>query len=77
MLCLRYRYTHIKPALRALSVSQKVSIRTDDSQLLCLQFMAKTEDGHVCFIEYYVSWCYFHIKKGIKHPSPLFQQQKY
>ncbi|KAG8235409.1 hypothetical protein J437_LFUL018628 [Ladona fulva] len=51
----RYKYSHIKPSLKALALSTKVSIRTDDRGLLCFQYMIKTDDGYTCFVEYYVS----------------------
>ncbi|XP_043682613.1 cell cycle checkpoint protein RAD1-like isoform X1 [Vespula pensylvanica] len=50
-----YRFAHIKPAMKALSYANKVSLRTDDCGLLCFQYMVKTtEEGHMCYIEYYV-----------------------
>ncbi|XP_059478782.1 cell cycle checkpoint protein RAD1-like [Neocloeon triangulifer] len=49
----KYKFAHFKPALKALNISQKVSIRTDDRGLLCMQFMIKNDDGHICFIEFY------------------------
>ncbi|XP_047365843.1 cell cycle checkpoint protein RAD1-like isoform X1 [Vespa velutina] len=50
-----YRLAHIKPAMKALSYANKVSLRTDDCGLLCFQYMVKTEEGHTCYIEYYIS----------------------
>ena len=49
-----YKLAHIKPAMKALSCGNKVSIRTDDCGLLCFQYMVRTEEGHTCFIEYFV-----------------------
>ncbi|XP_011140010.1 cell cycle checkpoint protein RAD1 [Harpegnathos saltator] len=50
-----FKLTHIKPAMRALSCANKVSLRTDTTGILCFQYMIKTEDGHTCYIEYYIS----------------------
>ncbi|XP_033210813.1 cell cycle checkpoint protein RAD1 [Belonocnema kinseyi] len=50
-----YKLAHIKPAMKALSCGNKVSIRTDDCGLLCFQYMVRTEEGHTCFIEYFIS----------------------
>lgn len=50
----KYLLTHIKPAMKAMSCSNKVSLRTNETGLLCFQYMIKTDDGVVCFIEYYV-----------------------
>lgn len=52
-----YRLTHIRPAMKAISCSNKVSLRTNANDLLCFQYMVKTEDGNgpTCFVEYYVS----------------------
>ncbi|XP_065333164.1 cell cycle checkpoint protein RAD1-like [Cloeon dipterum] len=49
----KYKYCHFKQALKALAISQKVSIRTDDGGLLCMQFMIKNDYGHICFIEFH------------------------
>lgn len=53
----KYLLPHIKPAMKAMSCSNKVSLRTNEAGLLCFQYMIKTEDGVNCFIEYYVSTC--------------------
>ncbi|XP_012280429.1 cell cycle checkpoint protein RAD1 [Orussus abietinus] len=50
-----YKLAHIKPAMKALSHANKVSLRTDNCGLLCFQAMVKTEEGHVCYVEYYIS----------------------
>ncbi|KAK0080759.1 hypothetical protein PV325_013369 [Microctonus aethiopoides] len=50
-----YQYSHIKPATKALSCANKVSLKTDKDGLLCFQYMVKAEEGHMCYIEYYVS----------------------
>ena len=40
--------------MKALNQSSKVSIRTDDRGFLSLQYLVKTEDGKVCFVDYLV-----------------------
>ncbi|XP_034941577.1 cell cycle checkpoint protein RAD1 [Chelonus insularis] len=50
-----YQYTHVKPATKVLSCANKVSIRVDRSGLLGFQYLIKTDDGHTCYIEYYLS----------------------
>ncbi|EZA53970.1 Cell cycle checkpoint protein RAD1, partial [Ooceraea biroi] len=49
-----FKLSHIKPAMKPLSCANRVSLRTNDAGLLCFQYMIKTENGHTCFIEYYV-----------------------
>nr|XP_018909081.1 PREDICTED: cell cycle checkpoint protein RAD1-like isoform X2 [Bemisia tabaci] len=49
----RYKYTQIKPMLKPLAVSDKVSIRTDCEGLLCFQFMIHTENKQLCYVEYF------------------------
>ncbi|XP_023245775.1 cell cycle checkpoint protein RAD1 [Copidosoma floridanum] len=51
----KYLLSHIRPAMKAMSCSNKVSLRTNEASLLCFQYMIKTDDGIVCFIEYYIS----------------------
>ena len=51
----RYRLALMKLSLKPLSQSQKVSLRTDARGFLCLQYMIKTGDGHICFVEFFVS----------------------
>ncbi|XP_018299916.1 cell cycle checkpoint protein RAD1 [Mycetomoellerius zeteki] len=46
---------HFKPAINALSCASKVSLRTNNSGLLCFQYMVKTEDGNTCYMEFYIS----------------------
>ncbi|RLU16326.1 hypothetical protein DMN91_012086 [Ooceraea biroi] len=50
-----FKLSHIKPAMKPLSCANRVSLRTNDAGLLCFQYMIKTENGHTCFIEYYIS----------------------
>ena len=48
----RYRLAMIKHGIKHLGLSAKVSVRTDDREFLCLQFMVRTDSGPA-FIEYY------------------------
>ncbi|CAL4141410.1 unnamed protein product, partial [Meganyctiphanes norvegica] len=49
----RYKMCLLRPCVKALGAAQKVSVRTDDRGFLCLQFMIKTQDNHICFIEFF------------------------
>ncbi|XP_074064026.1 cell cycle checkpoint protein RAD1 [Macrotis lagotis] len=49
----RYKISLLKPSTKALALSCKVSIRTDNRGFLSLQYMIKNEDGQICFVEYY------------------------
>ncbi|XP_042883005.1 cell cycle checkpoint protein RAD1-like [Penaeus japonicus] len=49
----RYKLSLLRPSIKPLSASQKVSVRTDERGFLCLQFMIKTEDNHICFVEFF------------------------
>lgn len=49
----RYKISLLKPTVKALSLSTRVSIRTDNRGFLSLQYMIKNEDGQVCFVEFY------------------------
>uniref|UniRef100_A0A8B9F0Z7 Cell cycle checkpoint protein RAD1 n=1 Tax=Amazona collaria TaxID=241587 RepID=A0A8B9F0Z7_9PSIT len=49
----RYKISLLKPSAKALSLSCKVSIRTDAQGFLSLQYMIRNEDGQICFVEYY------------------------
>lgn len=51
----RYKTSLVRPAAKALALSNKTSIRTDDRGFLCLQFMIVTENGHTSFVEFYCS----------------------
>ncbi|GFW60230.1 cell cycle checkpoint protein RAD1 [Trichonephila clavipes] len=51
----KYQISLIKPSLRALALSSKVSIRTDDRGFLCMQYMIKVEGSQCCFVEYLCS----------------------
>lgn len=50
-----YRLALLKPSIKPLTAALKVSVRMDARGFLCLQFMIKTENHHICFIEYFVS----------------------
>ena len=45
----------MKPCIKPLAISHKVSLRIDDTGLACFQFMVKMEDNHSCYIEFFVS----------------------
>ncbi|XP_044148675.1 cell cycle checkpoint protein RAD1 [Bufo gargarizans] len=49
----RYKISLLKPSTKALALSCKVSIRTDNRGFLSLQYMVRNEDGQICFVEYY------------------------
>ncbi|KAM9096165.1 LOW QUALITY PROTEIN: cell cycle checkpoint protein RAD1 [Sarcophilus harrisii] len=49
----RYKISLLKPSTKALALSCKVFIRTDNRGFLSLQYMIKNEDGQICFVEYY------------------------
>ncbi|XP_053159733.1 cell cycle checkpoint protein RAD1 isoform X1 [Hemicordylus capensis] len=49
----RYKISLLKPSVKALALSCKVSIRTDNRGFLSLQYMIRNEDGQICFVEYY------------------------
>lgn len=49
-----FKLAHIKPAMKALSCANKVCLRTSSAGILNFQYMIKTENGHTCYMEYYV-----------------------
>lgn len=49
----RYQYSQIKPILKPLAASTKVSIKTDINGLLGLQFMIHTEDKQLCYVQFF------------------------
>lgn len=53
LLFCRYKISLLKPSTKALVLSCKVSIRTDNRGFLSLQYMIRNEDGQICFVEYY------------------------
>lgn len=61
-----YRSCHIKPAMKALSYANKVSLRTDECGLLCFQYMVKSEEGRTCYIEYYVRISFIALIRNFK-----------
>ncbi|KAL0266970.1 UNVERIFIED_CONTAM: hypothetical protein PYX00_009367 [Menopon gallinae] len=48
-----YKIIHIKPSIKPLGISNKVSIRINDRGFLCFQYMIKIDENHVSFVEYY------------------------
>ena len=48
----RYRLTMLKHGIKPLGLSEKVSVRMDDREFLCLQYMVRTDSGPA-FLEYY------------------------
>lgn len=55
----RYKLSLMKPSIKPLGIAQKVSLRIDDTGLICFQFMIKVEDNHNCYIDFYVSSFFF------------------
>ncbi|CAG5129579.1 unnamed protein product [Candidula unifasciata] len=51
----RYKISLLKPSVKALALSARISIRTDDRGFLSMQYMIKLEDGQICFVEYFCS----------------------
>uniref|UniRef100_A0A6A7FVG9 Cell cycle checkpoint protein RAD1-like n=1 Tax=Hirondellea gigas TaxID=1518452 RepID=A0A6A7FVG9_9CRUS len=51
--CHRYKFALLKPSIKALAASQKVSLRVDDRGFLCMQFMIQTEDNHISYVEFF------------------------
>lgn len=51
----RYRMTHIRLAMKALSVATKVALRTDHTGLLGLQIMALSDGDSQIYIEYFIT----------------------
>ncbi|XP_059171940.1 cell cycle checkpoint protein RAD1-like [Physella acuta] len=49
----RYKINLLKPSVKALTISTRISIRTDTRGFLSLQYMIKIEDGQICFVEFY------------------------
>jgi len=49
----RYKVQLLKPSLKALQLSTRISIRADARGFLSLQYMVRTEDGQVAFVEYF------------------------
>jgi len=50
----KYKLTMLKHGLKPLSLSEKVSLRMDERDFLCLQYMVRTDDGPA-FLEFYCS----------------------
>ncbi|XP_074643105.1 cell cycle checkpoint protein RAD1-like [Tubulanus polymorphus] len=51
----RYKVSLLKPSVKALTLSSRISLRTDDRGFLSLQYMIRNDDGQICFVEYYCS----------------------
>lgn len=51
----RYKIVLLKPSVKALMVSMRTSIRTDNRGFLSMQYMIKMDDGQICFAEYFCS----------------------
>jgi cell cycle checkpoint protein len=47
-----YGFEAIRKAVKAMTVADKVSIRTDSQGVLSLQFMVQLEGGHVTFVDF-------------------------
>uniref|UniRef100_A0A8C6KA86 RAD1 homolog (S. pombe) n=1 Tax=Nothobranchius furzeri TaxID=105023 RepID=A0A8C6KA86_NOTFU len=43
----------LKPSTKALTLSCKVSVRTDSRGFLSLQYLVRNDDGQICFVEYF------------------------
>ena len=48
----RYKLAMLKHGIKPLGLSDKVSVRMDDREFLCLQYMVRTDSGPA-FLEYY------------------------
>ncbi|XP_050023494.1 cell cycle checkpoint protein RAD1 isoform X1 [Dermacentor andersoni] len=48
-----YKINLMKQCIKALNLSSKVAIRTDQLGLICFQFLIRTEEGTATFVEYY------------------------
>ena len=48
----KYKLAMIKHGIKPLGLSEKVSIRMDERDFLCLQYMVRTEEGPA-FLEFY------------------------
>ncbi|RDD42886.1 Cell cycle checkpoint protein RAD1 [Trichoplax sp. H2] len=48
----KYKITLIKPSVKALTLSSKISIRMDNRGFLSLQFMIQNDDNQISFVEY-------------------------
>lgn len=47
-----YQMSLLRPSIKALHISSKVSFRTNEKGTLCLQYLIRTVNGHVCFIDF-------------------------
>lgn len=53
----RYKFSILKPSVKALQVASKTQLRTNVDGALSLQHMVKVEDGSSCFIDFFVCPC--------------------
>eukprot|EP01094_Clydonella_sp_ATCC50884_P023345 TRINITY_DN5569_c0_g1_i2.p1 TRINITY_DN5569_c0_g1~~TRINITY_DN5569_c0_g1_i2.p1 ORF type:complete len:318 (+),score=84.62 TRINITY_DN5569_c0_g1_i2:44-955(+) len=53
----RYKFSILKPSVKALQVATKTQLRTNVDGALSLQHMVKVEDGSSCFIDFFVCPC--------------------
>ena len=56
LFCVRYKINLLKPSVKALMLSSRISMRSDYRGFLSMQYMIKAEDSQVCFVEYFVSF---------------------
>uniref|UniRef100_A0AAY4DM51 Uncharacterized protein n=1 Tax=Denticeps clupeoides TaxID=299321 RepID=A0AAY4DM51_9TELE len=49
----RYKMSLLKSSTKALALSCKASVRTDSRGFLSLQYLVRSDDGQICFVEYY------------------------
>ncbi|CAL1538335.1 unnamed protein product [Lymnaea stagnalis] len=49
----RYKISLLKPTVKALTLSTRISIRTDSRGFLSLQYMLRIEENQICFVEYF------------------------
>lgn len=50
-----YQMSLLRPSIKALHISSKVSFRTNEKGTLCLQYLIRTANGHVCFVDFLCS----------------------
>ncbi|RVE65903.1 hypothetical protein OJAV_G00121390 [Oryzias javanicus] len=49
----RYKVSLLKPSTKALALSCKVSVRTDNRGFLSLQYLIRNDDGQHCYVDFY------------------------
>jgi cell cycle checkpoint protein len=50
----RYKLKTLQPSVKALNLATKTQVRMNSRGTLSLQHLLKTEDGHSCFVEFYM-----------------------